>query len=142
MTACPQRKSAPSARTGTGPMTHRIFFGAGGEAFLRGFLRKTACKPWCFCGESVVNCVVNVAFRHHVFPLRKISTFWNYFFQLARFGLAGLPLGLLRKSKTVGPEIKSTVNRDRFVRSFLAGPSHPDATEVSATRAMFGRNKQ
>jgi len=47
---------------------------------LRGFLGKRVCKLWCFDGEIVVNCVVNVVFWHHVFPPRKFSTFWNYFF--------------------------------------------------------------
>jgi hypothetical protein len=34
---------------------------AGGDlAFLQGFLRKTGCWTWCFGGEVVVVCVVNV----------------------------------------------------------------------------------
>jgi hypothetical protein len=36
------------------------FFVAGGEAFLQGFLEKSWCGTWCFCGEVVVGCVVNV----------------------------------------------------------------------------------
>jgi hypothetical protein len=36
------------------------FFGRGRGAFLQGFLGKWACRLWCFCGEVVVNCVVNV----------------------------------------------------------------------------------
>jgi hypothetical protein len=36
------------------------FFGAGGLAFLQGFFAKTWCKLWCFDGQFVVLCVVNV----------------------------------------------------------------------------------
>jgi hypothetical protein len=32
----------------------------GGGAFLLGFLRKGACRTWCFCGEVVVKCVVKL----------------------------------------------------------------------------------
>jgi hypothetical protein len=37
-----------------------VFFGDGEGVFLRGFLRKAVCRAWFFCGEVVVNCVVNV----------------------------------------------------------------------------------
>jgi hypothetical protein len=37
-----------------------IFFGCGVLVFLLGFLRKTAVLVWCFCGEFVVECMVNV----------------------------------------------------------------------------------
>jgi hypothetical protein len=38
----------------------RIFFPAGGVGFLQGYLRKTGALVWCFGGEFVVICVVNV----------------------------------------------------------------------------------
>jgi hypothetical protein len=37
-----------------------IIFGAGGTPFLQGVFEKNGCKTWCFCGEVVVECVVNV----------------------------------------------------------------------------------
>jgi hypothetical protein len=36
------------------------FFRYGEWAFLLGFLQKTWCRTWCFCGEVVVECVANV----------------------------------------------------------------------------------
>jgi hypothetical protein len=36
------------------------FFSAGECAFLQGVLQKNECSAWCFCGEVVVECVVNV----------------------------------------------------------------------------------
>jgi hypothetical protein len=41
---------------GVGP----FFYGAGGWAFLQGVLEKNRCSVWCFGGEVVVECVVNV----------------------------------------------------------------------------------
>jgi hypothetical protein len=29
-------------------------------AFFEGVLGKVVCRTWCFCGENVVECVVNV----------------------------------------------------------------------------------
>jgi hypothetical protein len=37
-----------------------IFFGRGGMAILLGVLQKTGVFMWCFGGENVVICVVNV----------------------------------------------------------------------------------
>jgi hypothetical protein len=37
-----------------------FFYRAGGRAFLQGFLEKSRCGEWCFDGEVVVECVVNV----------------------------------------------------------------------------------
>jgi hypothetical protein len=36
-------------------------------AFLQGFLRKVVRKTWCFGGEFVVDCVVNVVVWQRVF---------------------------------------------------------------------------
>jgi hypothetical protein len=36
------------------------FFFCGGGAFLLGVLEKCGGLLWCFCGEFVVECVVNV----------------------------------------------------------------------------------
>jgi hypothetical protein len=48
---------------------------------LLGFLAKTGAKTWCFDGEFVVVCVVNVVLRHHVFYARKMRhEFWIYFY--------------------------------------------------------------
>jgi hypothetical protein len=37
-----------------------IFLFCGGEAFLQGILQKMGVLVWCFCGEDVVICVVDV----------------------------------------------------------------------------------
>jgi hypothetical protein len=36
------------------------FFWCGGEAFFLGFFQKSASFAWCFGGEDVVFCVVDV----------------------------------------------------------------------------------
>jgi len=35
---------------------------------------------WCFAGEVVVNCVVNVVFWHHVFAFRKTRHVFKVYF--------------------------------------------------------------
>src|SRR5271155_464213 len=45
---------------GRGGFPGRFFCWCGGVAFLQGFLRKVVCETWCFGGEFVVNCVVDV----------------------------------------------------------------------------------
>jgi len=37
----------------------RIFFVRGGGAFFQGVFAKQGVLLWCFCGEVVVDCVVN-----------------------------------------------------------------------------------
>ena len=37
-----------------------VVFELGGGAFLQGVLKKSWRRTWCFCGEVVVECVVNV----------------------------------------------------------------------------------
>ena len=39
--------------------------------FFGGFCKKTVCRTWCFAGVIVVNCVVNVVFKHRVFRWEK-----------------------------------------------------------------------
>jgi hypothetical protein len=43
----------------------QIFFGRGGLAFFLGVLAKTGAKTWCFGGEFVVVCVVNMVLSSH-----------------------------------------------------------------------------
>jgi hypothetical protein len=55
---------------------------AGGSfaVFLRGVLGKAAFFMWCFCGESMVDCVVIVERRHHVAErLKTCHEFEVYF---------------------------------------------------------------
>src|SRR5882757_3302691 len=48
--------------------------------FLRGVLGKGAFFMWCFCGESMVDCVAIVERRHHVATrLKKCHEFEVYF---------------------------------------------------------------
>jgi hypothetical protein len=58
----------------------RIFLGRGGLWFLQGFLRKVVCKTWCFGGEFVVNCVVEVVVWMHGFRRRKKRQVVEVFF--------------------------------------------------------------
>jgi hypothetical protein len=52
----------------------------GGCPFLLGVLAKTGDKTWCFCGEFVVDCVVNVVLLRTVFCGRRMGQgFWIYF---------------------------------------------------------------
>jgi len=45
---------------------------------------------WCFRGEIVVNCVVNVVTKHHVFAFRKTRhVFKVYFLSLPTLGRLG-----------------------------------------------------
>ncbi|MBB5339966.1 putative membrane-anchored protein [Edaphobacter lichenicola] len=51
--------------------------------FLLGFLRKTAAKTWCFDGEVVVFCVVNVVIKQSSFVVmgnvtRILSLFFGF----------------------------------------------------------------
>jgi hypothetical protein len=43
------------------------FFGVVVLWFLQGIFAKKAILLWCFCGEFVVECVVNVVQKHGVF---------------------------------------------------------------------------
>jgi hypothetical protein len=65
-----------------------VFFlgGGGGVAigrfavFFKGGSGKTAFFMWCFCGESMVDCVVMVERRHHVLErLKTCHEFEVYF---------------------------------------------------------------
>jgi hypothetical protein len=37
-----------------------FFLPYGGMVFLQGVFRKSVVLVWCFCGENVVDCMVNV----------------------------------------------------------------------------------
>jgi hypothetical protein len=57
--------------------------GGGIFASLLGFLRgswKSGVQRVVFCGEVVVNCVVDVVLLHHVFRRRKIGQVLQLFF--------------------------------------------------------------
>jgi hypothetical protein len=79
-------ESESPAKTDFGEAFAVVFFGDGEGVFLQGFLRKAVCRAWFFCGEGVVNCVVNVVLSHHVFGERKTCHGLGLFFQPARFG--------------------------------------------------------
>jgi len=48
--------------------------------FLRVVLEKCGAQRWFFCGEFVVDCVVNVAGWMVAFWRQKYATFSKYFF--------------------------------------------------------------
>lgn len=50
--------------------------------FLKGVAGKLCGWTWFFGGESVVGCVVDVEFQHHVFRLRKICQLFEIYFSL------------------------------------------------------------
>jgi hypothetical protein len=47
-------------KMGGSAVAEPLFFFCGGVVILLGFLRKCVFLAWCFCGEFVVECVVNV----------------------------------------------------------------------------------
>jgi hypothetical protein len=68
-----------------------FFFRSGGgvairgfAVFLRGVLGKTAFFMWCFCGESMVDCVVMVERRHHVAEGLKTCHKFEVYFRVRR----------------------------------------------------------
>jgi hypothetical protein len=50
--------------------------------FLGGVLGKAVCRTWCFCGENVVECVVNVVEKPPLFAAEKWDRISKYFFAL------------------------------------------------------------
>jgi hypothetical protein len=57
-----------------------LFFFCGGMLFLLGVLGKCGVLLWCFCGEFVVECVVNVvSFRSLLWRLEMGQGFEVYF---------------------------------------------------------------
>jgi hypothetical protein len=74
---------------------------------LQGFLRKAVCSVWFFGGEVVVNCVVNVVLRHHVFRERKNCNVLDYFFNQPVLGNRGLS----RSQSHAGLFLKSEEDR-------------------------------
>jgi hypothetical protein len=44
------------------------------------FLRKTVCGTWCFDGVIVVNCVVNVVFKHRLFRALEMRQLFQLYF--------------------------------------------------------------
>jgi hypothetical protein len=47
---------------------------------LLGFLAKTGIFSWCFGGENVVDCVVNVVFKQSVFGAWKMRQVLGIYF--------------------------------------------------------------
>jgi hypothetical protein len=67
----------------------------GGYPFLLGVLAKTGAKTWCFGGEFVVVCVVNVVVQQPLIWARKIRhAFWILFLG---FSILGMPFGPISK---------------------------------------------
>jgi hypothetical protein len=58
----------------------RLFFGVVDLWFLQGFFAKKVILTWCFCGEFVVECVVNVVEKQRVFAGRKIGQAFEVYF--------------------------------------------------------------
>jgi hypothetical protein len=71
-----------------------LFFDVAVLWFLQGFWAKMAFLLWCFCGEFVVDCVVNVVEKPRDFAGGKIGqTFEVYFRVEQHFALRrGFPL--------------------------------------------------
>ena len=45
---------------------------------LQGFFAKTWCNVWCFCGQFVVLCMVEMVFSSQLFNAEKHANFWNF----------------------------------------------------------------
>ena len=58
----------------------RIFFVCGGRAFFQGVFAKKGVLVWCFCGEVVVNCVVNRGALMAVFWRLKMCHGFGFYF--------------------------------------------------------------
>jgi hypothetical protein len=50
--------------------------------FLLGVLRNLVCRTWFFGGAFVVECVVNVVFKHPLFGLQKMCQLLKIYFQV------------------------------------------------------------
>ncbi|WP_353072374.1 hypothetical protein [Tunturiibacter gelidiferens] len=57
------------------------FFWRGVSLFLLGVLAKMGAKTWCFGGEFVVFCVVNVVSKQPVFRARKMRHGFRVYFE-------------------------------------------------------------
>jgi hypothetical protein len=65
----------------------------GGYPFLLGVLAKTGAKTWCFGGEFVVVCVVNVVVQQPLISAKKMRhRFWIYFYGFPFWELPHRPL--------------------------------------------------
>ena len=86
---------------------------------MLGVLAKTGAKTWCFDGEFVVVCVVNVVLWHHVFYARKMRhEFWIYF---------GFPL--------LGSDVKTVLTVLQINWPHVTLGSHPALHTVFETLA-------
>jgi len=56
------------------------FLFCGGQAFLLGVLAEMRVLLWCFCGQFVVLCVVNVVLWRPLFRARKIRQLFEVYF--------------------------------------------------------------
>jgi hypothetical protein len=64
----------------SGFLPGRIFFVRGGRAFFQGVFAKIGVLVWCFCGEVVVDCVVNRGALMAVFWRLKICHCFGIYF--------------------------------------------------------------
>jgi hypothetical protein len=69
---------------GQGSLLHN-FFGVVDTRFCWGFWQN-GCQTWCFGGEFVVLCVVNVVLSRHFFGLEKYATDSGFILRVSRFG--------------------------------------------------------
>jgi hypothetical protein len=50
-----------------------------------GVFAKKGVYLWCFCGENVVDCMVDVVFWQPVFRAQKMRQVWGSYFRLFPF---------------------------------------------------------
>jgi hypothetical protein len=93
-----------------------VFFWKGLEAEMGGFavffeggFEKSACLMWCFAGEFVVNCVVNVDRKRHVAWSLKTCHFLRFIFMF----------DVEKSSRTILGTVHQSTERVSF---FCAGP--------------------
>jgi hypothetical protein len=65
--------------------------------FLRGVLGKVVCRTWFFCGENVVECVVNVDKKLSFFDGEKWDTIFEYIFNILFDSGLRCAVGLARR---------------------------------------------
>jgi hypothetical protein len=89
-----------------------VFFlgGGGGVAigrfavFFKGGSGKTAFFMWCFCGESMVDCVVMVERRHHVLERLKTCHEFEVYFCIGVENSGGDSIsGTMHQPNSTGP---------------------------------------
>jgi hypothetical protein len=130
-----RRDSAEEAKTQSEEATLvQYFLKRGGYPFLLGALAKTGAKTWCFGGEFVAVCVVNVVIKQPLTWALKIRhRFWIYFLGFPLWNTPGRGLREQTFVTVFSAQAHSISLRCRTI---------PLPTKFGALRVGFRRNDQ